>query len=75
MYLIIFVSFVTFQAELPFVEIYRVRKFQFRTPAGAQNDTAYLPNGSTQPIRLVSREYSQWNCDGEVIHGADITVR
>lgn len=68
-------SIFPYQSTLPFVDIYRVRKFQFRSPATTQSEDI-LTTGSTQPIRIYNRsDYSQWNCDGEVIHHSDITVR
>lgn len=58
------------------MDIYRVRKFQFRSQSGNLSDDDVLDTGSTQPIDMLKRgAYSQWNCDGEVIHQSDITVR
>lgn len=60
------------QSDLPFVEIYRAKKFTFRTPI-AQNDSNI--GSSTQPIPLSNHSNSQWNCDGEVIHEPDVTIK
>ncbi|XP_017023608.1 ceramide kinase [Drosophila kikkawai] len=68
--------------NLPFVEVYRTRKFQFRTLAAA-GDEEYSLAGSCQPISppgemgasSPSTEFSSWNCDGEVVTDLDITMR
>ncbi|KAH8381987.1 hypothetical protein KR009_001266 [Drosophila setifemur] len=68
--------------NLPFVEVYRTRKFQFRTLAAA-NDEEYSLAGSCQPISPPGEmgnstspsEFSSWNCDGEVVTDLDITMR
>ncbi|SPP83637.1 ceramide kinase [Drosophila guanche] len=67
--------------NLPFVEVYRTRKFQFRTFAAA-SDESYSIAGSCQPIAQAevggsssSSVYSSWNCDGEVVTDLDITMR
>lgn len=59
-------------SDLPFVEIYRAKKFTLRSPA-AQNDANI--GSSTQPIPLSNHSHSQWNCDGEVIHESDLTIK
>lgn len=60
------------QSDLPFVEVYRAKKFTFRSPI-AQNDLNI--SSSTQPIPLSNHSSSQWNCDGEVIHESDLTIK
>lgn len=60
------------QSDLPFVEIYRAKKFTLRSPI-AQNDTNI--SSSTQPIPLSNNSNSQWNCDGEVVHESDVTIK
>lgn len=68
--------------NLPFVEVYRTRKFQFRTLAAAGEED-YSLAGSCQPISppgelgnpSSSTEFSSWNCDGEVVTDLDITMR
>lgn len=65
-------------SELPFVEIYRTRKFYFRTFSyGGQNSTTSLSATSNQPLNLTQRNNfaSSWNCDGEVLHETDVTIR
>lgn len=65
-------------AELPFVEIYRTKKFYFRTFSYAgQNSTTSLSATSNQPLNLQRRNnfLSSWNCDGEVLHESDVTIR
>ncbi|XP_017082280.1 ceramide kinase [Drosophila eugracilis] len=68
--------------NLPFVEVYRTREFQFRTFSGAGEED-YSIAGSCQPISppgemanaSSSTEFSSWNCDGEVVTDLDITMR
>lgn len=65
-------------AELPFVEIYRTKKFYFRTfYYGGQNSTTSLSATSNQPLNLQTTRNltSTWNCDGEVLHESDVTIR
>ncbi|EDV47870.1 ceramide kinase [Drosophila erecta] len=67
--------------NLPFVEVYRTREFQFRTFSAGEED--YSLAGSCQPItppeemaaNSSSTEFSSWNCDGEVVTDLDITMR
>ncbi|XP_034485283.1 ceramide kinase [Drosophila innubila] len=63
--------------NLPFVEVYRTRKFNFRTLTASQEN--YSIAGSCQPIAQndsdgISSEYSSWNCDGEVVTDLDVTM-
>ncbi|EDW84746.1 uncharacterized protein Dwil_GK14278 [Drosophila willistoni] len=66
--------------NLPFVEVYRTRKFQFRTlsAAAASEESNFSLGGSCQPIAQAevggTSEYSSWNCDGEVVTDLDITM-
>ncbi|XP_030373671.1 ceramide kinase isoform X2 [Scaptodrosophila lebanonensis] len=69
--------------NLPFVEVYRTRKFNFRTLTAAitSPDEGFSINGSCQPITEPSdanstqlNEFSSWNCDGEVVTDLDITM-
>lgn len=66
-------------AELPFVEIYRTKKFYFRTFSyTGQNSSISLSATSNQPLNLTSRGgnlSSIWNCDGEVLQETDVTIR
>lgn len=62
------------------MEIYRTSRFTFR-PNGVQPSMASTFNlhGSTVPISVesnaVNNQTSIWNCDGEVIHDPEVTVR
>ncbi|XP_034116468.2 LOW QUALITY PROTEIN: ceramide kinase [Drosophila albomicans] len=63
--------------SLPFVEVYRTRKFNFRTLNAPQEN--YSIAGSRQPIAQsnsdgINSEYSSWNCDGEVVTDLDVTM-
>ncbi|KAM8703558.1 hypothetical protein ACLKA7_008219 [Drosophila subpalustris] len=63
--------------NLPFVEVYRTRKFNFRTLTASQENCSI--SGSCQPITQsvgdgVNSEYSSWNCDGEVVTDLDVTM-
>ncbi|KAH8311193.1 hypothetical protein KR044_004740, partial [Drosophila immigrans] len=63
--------------SLPFVEVYRTRKFNFRTLTAPQEN--YSIAGSRQPIAQstgdgINSEYSSWNCDGEVVTDLDVTM-
>ncbi|XP_032595876.1 ceramide kinase isoform X2 [Drosophila grimshawi] len=65
--------------NLPFVEVYRTRKFIFRTLTAATAEESPSIAGSRQPIAqsgsdTLSSEYSSWNCDGEVVTDLDITM-
>ncbi|XP_017114691.1 ceramide kinase [Drosophila elegans] len=68
--------------NLPFVEVFRTREFQFRTFSGAGEED-YSIAGSCQPISppgelansSSNTEFSSWNCDGEVVTDLDITMR
>jgi ceramide kinase len=60
-------------ADLPFVELYRTKKFHFK--ALNSSSVASLAD-SMQPITIGPNKYcSVWNCDGEVLQETDITVR
>lgn len=65
--------------NLPFVEVYRTRKFIFRTFTAPATEENLSLAGSRQPIAqngndAASSEYSSWNCDGEVVTDLDITM-
>lgn len=59
--------------KLPFVEIYRTKKFYIK----ALNSTSDRNLAdSTQPISPTPNENSSvWNCDGEILKEIDVTVR
>ncbi|KRF79115.1 ceramide kinase [Drosophila virilis] len=65
--------------NLPFVEVYRTRKFIFRTLTAVTTEENLSIAGSRSPIAqsgndTVSSEFSSWNCDGEVVTDLDITM-
>ncbi|CAO1421308.1 unnamed protein product [Diamesa hyperborea] len=65
-------------ADLPFVEIYRTKKFHFKSlnGDGSSLDLNASVTDSTQPIPLnAAKTHSSWNCDGEVLHETDLVVR
>lgn len=65
-------------ADLPFVEIYRTKKFHFKSlnSDGSTLDLNASVTDSTQPIPLNAlKTHSSWNCDGEVLHETDLVVR
>jgi ceramide kinase len=59
--------------KLPFVELYRTKKFFFKALNGSSERSL---TDSTQPISIgSSKDCSVWNCDGEIIQETDVTVR
>lgn len=59
--------------KLPFVECYRTKKFHFKA-LNSSSDSSL--NDSTHPIAIApSKQCSYWNCDGEILQEADVTVR
>lgn len=65
------------QTDLNHVEIYRTKKFSFK-PSGLQTGaSAFNLHSSRVPIDNTSDagRSSIWNCDGEVVHDADVSVR
>lgn len=78
-YRILITLLILLQRTLPFVEVYRTRKFIFRTFTASQENSSLA--GSRQPIAQgtggegLRSEYSSWNCDGEVVTDLDITMR
>ncbi|XP_037952228.1 ceramide kinase-like [Teleopsis dalmanni] len=65
--------------NLPFVEVYRTKKFSFRTPNMLTADDEYSISGSCQPITATAEieddpNVSSWNCDGEVVTDLDVTM-
>lgn len=59
-------------STLPFVEVFRTRKFHMKVLNGTSVGTL---TDSTQPISMPSRNCSVWNCDGEILQEPEITVR
>ncbi|XP_017849723.1 ceramide kinase isoform X2 [Drosophila busckii] len=65
--------------NLPFVEVYRTRKFNFRTLSAAMSEEQDSIAGSCQPIaqndgNAAGSLCSSWNCDGEVLTDLDLTM-
>jgi ceramide kinase len=59
--------------KLPFVDLYRTKKFFFKALNGSSERSL---TDSTQPISMgSSKDCSVWNCDGEIIQETDVTVR
>ena len=59
--------------KLPFVELYRTKKFHFKALNGSSERSL---TDSTQPISIgLNKDCSVWNCDGEIIQETDVTVR
>lgn len=59
------------------MEIYRTKRFSFK-PSGLQTGaSAFNLHSSRVPISIVneSNNTSAWNCDGEVIHDSDVSIR
>lgn len=60
-------------AKLPFVELYRTRKFYIKA-LNSSSDRSLAD--STQPISpSPNRNCSVWNCDGEILQETDVMVR
>lgn len=60
-------------ADLPFVELYRTRKFYIKA-LNSSSDRSLTD--STQPISIApNKNCSVWNCDGEILQETDIMVR
>nr|XP_012612397.1 ceramide kinase [Microcebus murinus] len=71
------------QFDFSFVEVYRVRKFQFTSKHAEDEDSDLRERGKAR-FAHICREHpsccceassSSWNCDGEVLHSAAIEVR
>ncbi|XP_012511042.1 PREDICTED: ceramide kinase isoform X1 [Propithecus coquereli] len=71
------------QFDFTFVEVYRVKKFQFTSKHGEDEDSDLKEQGkkrfgqicSEHPSCCCPVSSSSWNCDGEVLHSAAIEVR
>lgn len=60
-------------ASLPFVELYRTRKFYIKALNSSSDGSL---TDSTQPIPLTPNKYnSVWNCDGEILQETNVMVR
>jgi ceramide kinase len=63
-------------SDLNFVDVYRTKKFYFKSLGGDSSESLQEFDGSTLPIRMDrSSATSSWNCDGEVLQETDIVVR
>jgi hypothetical protein len=63
-------------SDLNFVDVYRTKKFYFKSLGGDASESLQEFDGSTLPIRMDrSSATSSWNCDGEVLQETDIVVR
>lgn len=60
-------------ANLPFVELYKTKKF-FIKALNSSSDRSLTD--STQPFSVApSKQCSVWNCDGEILQETDVIVR
>lgn len=74
---------VSLQFDFAFVEVYRVRKFQFVSKHVEDEDSDLKERGKTRfgqicsdhPPCCCSVSNSSWNCDGEVLSSSAIEVR
>jgi ceramide kinase len=59
--------------KLPYVDFYRTRKFYFKTLSSSSERNL---TDSTIPISIAPcKQYSVWNCDGEILQETDVMVR
>ncbi|XP_058287206.1 ceramide kinase isoform X3 [Hylobates moloch] len=71
------------QFDFTFVEVYRVKKFQFTSKHMEDEDSDLKDSGkkrfghicSSHPSCCCTVSNSSWNCDGEVLHSPAIEVR
>ncbi|XP_033089441.1 ceramide kinase isoform X1 [Trachypithecus francoisi] len=71
------------QFDFTFVEVYRVKKFQFTSKHVEDEDSDLKEGGkkrfghicSSHPSCCCAVSNSSWNCDGEVLHSPAIEVR
>uniref|UniRef100_A0A2I3S1D7 Ceramide kinase n=1 Tax=Pan troglodytes TaxID=9598 RepID=A0A2I3S1D7_PANTR len=71
------------QFDFTFVEVYRVKKFQFTSKHMEDEDSDLKEGGkkrfghicSSHPSCCCTVSNSSWNCDGEVLHSPAIEVR
>lgn len=71
------------QFDFTFVEVYRVKKFQFTSKHVDDEDSNLKENGkqgfgqicTDNPTCSCSSSRSSWNCDGEILHSPAIEVR
>ena len=58
--------FALIKFELPFVDVYRVREFEFTPIANSSNENMKNSNNGQSSV---------WNCDGEVITDPAVRVK
>ncbi|XP_015357218.2 ceramide kinase [Marmota marmota marmota] len=71
------------QFDFSFVEVYRVKKFQFTSKSLDEEDHTLKDRGKQglgqiccdNPASCCSAPRSSWNCDGEILHSSAIEVR
>ena len=71
------------QFDFTFVEVSRVKKFQFTSKHVDDEDSNLKENGkqgfgqicTDNPTCSCSSSRSSWNCDGEILHSPAIEVR
>jgi hypothetical protein len=54
------------QDDLPFVELYRLNKFEFNAPIYHENE---------KDVSNLMKKVSTWNCDGEVMKTQSIRIK
>lgn len=60
-------------SKLPFVEVYRTKKFLMKALNGSSMRSL---SNSTQPISVIPNKHSSvWNCDGEILQESEVTVK
>ncbi len=67
-----------FQFDFPFIQVFRVREFQFRPLVDDVEDTHDTGDSKTdgaQRLRSRMTHNSVWNCDGEIIEEPSLDVR
>ncbi|XP_063099837.1 ceramide kinase [Cavia porcellus] len=71
------------QFDFAFVEVYRVKRFQFTSKHTEEEDSDLTERGkqrfrqicTNSPSCCCAARSSSWNCDGEVLHSPSIDVR
>ncbi|XP_029418249.1 ceramide kinase [Nannospalax galili] len=71
------------QFDFTFVDVYRVKKFQFTSKPTEEEDSNLKERGKQRfghicndsPMCGLSASSSSWNCDGEILHSPTIEVR
>lgn len=74
---------ISWQFDFTFVEVYRVKKFQFTSRHVEDEDRNLKERGkkrfgqicSDHPLCCCTVSNSSWNCDGEILNSPAIEVR